>query len=533
MYGRSSDSDDGSRLPSPGRGGRMPVQPVQFPMRRLAQRTCYFVTCIVAAIALLVAGFSWRAVQTVASIGSSHAIVSGPSIGAQNILLMGLESRTYWNGTILPPNILDKLHAGSARAVADGTGGNDTNTLILIHIFADGKRAVGFSIPRDDWVQFADTIGPQQVGKIDQAYGVSMFFREQQIAAKNPNMSQDQIAQLGNEAGQAAAVATVEKLTGVHIDHFAAINLYGFYELAKVMGGVEVCLKHPVHDQNSGANFHAGYQHLDAAQALAFVRQRDGLPNGDLDRTHRQQAFIDSVMQQLRTEGVLSDITKIQALLGVASKYVITDAGWNLLQLATQLRSLTSSNLTFYTLPIVGYQTIDGQDANLVNPAYIKRIVHAYFYPPAPPRQGKSGSNSANRSTTVDVYNGAGVQDLAHRVSAALANAGYRAGKIGNTSSRSTTQVLYGAGASAGAAEIARLFGTKAVAGASVAAHHVEILLGAGATVPSTVGTGLSVGSGSASSATSTPSPSPSLVIPTTGPQGGAVVAKNGIPCVN
>jgi LCP family protein required for cell wall assembly len=535
MYGRSGDTSGGSRPPGPGRrDGRVPVQPVQFPMGRLAQRTGYFVTCILAAVALVVAGFSWRAVQTVASISSSHAIVSGPSIGAQNILLMGIESRRYWNGQILPSKILAKLHAGSARAVADGTGGNDTNTLILIHIFADGTRAVGFSIPRDDWVQFADTIGPQQVGKIDQAYGVSMFFREQQIVAKNPNTNQNQVATLGNEAGQAAAVATVEKLTGVHIDHFAAINLYGFYELAKVMGGVEVCLKHPVHDQNSGANFHAGYQHLDAAQALAFVRQRDGLPNGDLDRTHRQQAFIDAVMQQLRTQGVLSDITKIQALLGVASKYVITDAGWNLLQFATQLRSLTSSNLTFYTLPIVGYQTIDGQDANVVNPAYIKRIVHAYFYPPAAPRHGKSsGSNSVNRSTTVDVYNGAGVQDLAHRVSAALVDAGYRAGKIGDTSSRSTTEVLYGAGASASAGQIARLFGTKAVAGPSVAAHHVEVMLGAGATVPSTVGTGLSVGSGSAGGGTSAPSQSPSVVIPTTGPQGGAVIAKNGIPCVN
>jgi anionic cell wall polymer biosynthesis LytR-Cps2A-Psr (LCP) family protein len=89
-------------------------------------------------------------------------------------------------------------------------------------------------------------------------------------------------------------------------------------ELARVLVGVEVCLSHRVYDAKSGANFPAGRQHLDARQALAFVRQRDGLTNGDLDRTHRQQAFLDSVLHQLRTEGVLTDLTRMTALLSVA-----------------------------------------------------------------------------------------------------------------------------------------------------------------------------------------------------------------------
>ena len=200
-------------------------------------------------------------------------------------------------------------------------------------------------------------------------------------------MSRNTVAFLANEAGQRAAVATVEALTGVHVDHFAAVNLYGFYELAKVLGGVEVCLNHPVHDLNSGADFPAGYQHLDAAQALAFVRQRDGLANGDLDRTHRQQAFIDSVMHQLRTAGVLSDLTKVSALLTVAKHYVMADYGWNLLDFAAQARNLTSGDLVFHTLPIEGYATIDNQDANIINPSYIKQIVRAAFYPAPTPKK--------------------------------------------------------------------------------------------------------------------------------------------------
>jgi LCP family protein required for cell wall assembly len=361
------------------------------------------VGCIAAVFALVASGFSFLAVHGIAGIGSSFAIASGPSTGPQNILLMGLESRRYWNGQILPPRILAKLHAGSARAVAAGVGGNDTNTLILVHISAGGQRAVGFSIPRDDWVQFANTVGPQQSGKVDQAYGVSMFYAEQRLSAQDPGIGQDRIAALGNEAGQRAAVATVEKLTGVHIDHFAVVNLYGFYELARVLGGVQVCLKHPVHDAKSGANFRAGYQHLDASQALAFVRQRDGLPGGDLGRTHRQQAFLDSALHQLSDEGVLSDLTKIQALLNVAKHYVITDAGWNLVDLAAESRNLTGGHTSFHTLPISGYATIDGQDVNVVNPPHIRSIVRSTFYPPRGSQSNANAQGAARQAANVPV----------------------------------------------------------------------------------------------------------------------------------
>jgi LCP family protein required for cell wall assembly len=480
--------------------------------RGAARSAWYALTCLLAALVLLASGLAHVVVGDVSSIGGSHAIASGPSTGAQNILLMGLESRRDWDGNILPADILAQLHAGDAQAVANGVGGNDTNTLILIHIPAGGKKAVGFSIPRDDWVSFAGTVGPEQEGKVDQAYGVSMYYEQEKLRAQYPNMSQDKLAFLGNEAGRAAAVATVERLTGVHIDHFAEVNLDGFYELAKIFGGVEVCLNHAVNDVYSGADFHAGYQHLDAAQALAFVRQRHGLPNGDLDRTHRQQAFLDSILHQLRSEGMLSDLTKMQALLSAAKQYVITDSGWNLLDFAEQMDDLTSANLVFHTLPIQGYATIDGQDANVVKPAYIKAIVQATFYPrPSPPRPRQP-------TATVDVLNGGYTTGLAARISTALTTAGYQAGTVGNTGTRTATAVRYGTGASASASKIAALFGVTAVASTSVAAGHVKILLGTSATMPKIP----------ASSTVQTP-----VTIPTTGPQGGAVTAKDGIPCVN
>jgi LCP family protein required for cell wall assembly len=493
----------------------------------VAGKAGYALSCVAAALVLAVSGFSYFVVHDVSSIGGSHAINSGPSIGAQNILLMGLESRTDWNGNILPNDILGALHAGSRQGIENGVGGNATNTLILIHIPAGGKKAVAFSIPRDDWVNFPETYDGQSQGKIDQAYGDAMAEKQSQLYQANPKMPRNQIAFQGNEAGRAAAVATVSMLTGVHIDHFAEINLDGFYELARVLGGVEVCLRNPVPlDTYSG--FYAkksGYQHLTAKMALAFVRQRHGLTNGDLDRTHRQQAFLDSVMQQLRTEGVLSDLGKINSLLSVAKQYVITDSGWDLLDFATQMRSLNSSNLTFHTLPIEGYATIAGQSANQVDPALIQKLVQETFYPApaasgsARPKPASSPSISAAvaAKTTVDVYNGGSTPGLAGQVSDALVKDGFKAGLVGNTGALSATQVLYGTGSAVGAGQIAKLFGVRAAASTEVAAGHVQVMLGGNAAVPG-----------------ATPSSSSSVIpLPTTGVQGGAVNAKNGIPCVD
>jgi hypothetical protein len=224
---------------------------------------------------------------------------------------------------------------------------------------------------------------------------------------------------------------------------------------------------------------------------------------------------------------VLGDLTKINSLLSVAKQYVITDSGWNLLDFAAQMRSLTSGNLSFHTLPIESYITIENQSANQVNVPYIQQLIHSTFYPA--PRASSSArpkptatatvSEAEAAATTVDVFNGGSTQGLAGQVSAALVKDGFRAGQVSNTAALATTQVLYGIGAAASGAKIASLFGVTATASATVAAGHVQVNLGGNASVPS-----------------ASPSPSASssaVALPTTGAQGGAVIAKNGIPCVD
>ncbi len=162
----------------------------------------YILSCILASLVLVTSGFAYYVKAQVASIGGSDVISGGPSVGAMNILLMGLESRTDYDGNILPANLLAALHAGTVQGVEfDGVGGQDTNTLILIHIFAGGQKAVGFSIPRDDWVTFPEAYDGQSAGKIDQAYGLA--YAQSLNTTVNSSMSRDQRYLAANEAGQA------------------------------------------------------------------------------------------------------------------------------------------------------------------------------------------------------------------------------------------------------------------------------------------------------------------------------------------
>ncbi len=109
------------------------------------------------------------------------------------------------------------------------------------------------------------------------------------------------------QEGRSTLIQTVEDLTGLQIDHYAEINLLGFYNLTTAIGGVDVCLREPVDDPLSGARFPAGPQTISGAAALAFVRQRHGLPEGDLSRIRRQQVFLAAVADKILSSGTLTN----------------------------------------------------------------------------------------------------------------------------------------------------------------------------------------------------------------------------------
>ena len=342
-----------------------------------AARWAHATWALVAVAALLATGSGyWMAHGVLGGLGGitiSQALSSQDpkSTGdGQNILLIGLDSRKDQNGDDLPWTVLKHLHAGDSD-----DGGYNTNTLILAHVGAD-DRVAAFSIPRDDWVPFNGVPGYNHI-KIKEAYGLTKQYVEQKLINKGVS-DQKELETKGREAGRAATLKAVRNLTGVPIDYFAEVNLAGFYDLTQSLGGVDVCLKHAVYDSYSGADFPAGRQTLDAEQALAFVRQRHGLENGDLDRTHRQQAFLSSVMRQLQDAGTFTNLGKLKSLMAVARKDVVLSSGWDEDQFR-RMGALAGGSIEYRTLPVVRYDNINGQDVNIVDPAAIKAEVAAAF----------------------------------------------------------------------------------------------------------------------------------------------------------
>ncbi|MFI9383309.1 LCP family protein [Kutzneria sp. NPDC052558] len=484
------------------------------------------VVAATASVAVLATfGVAYGTYEQLQGLGSSSAInPDSPKSkdGAQNILVMGLTTRLDLDGNPLPPAVEAALHAG------DGSrGGYNTNTMIVVHVPNDGSKATAVSVPRDDEVTFVDTLYGERTGKIKEAYGLAKAQKQEELYAKGergPQLERD-----SREAGRAATIANIEHLLDIPIDHFAEISLAGFYDLATQLGGIDVCLNHATSDTNAGANFKQGRQHLDGAQALAFVRQRDNLPNNDLDRTHRQQAFLASVTTKLKGQGVFGSLGKMQDLLTVASKDVVMDKDWDLLAFAQQATALTSGNIEFHTLPILGYgKDANGQDINNIDVPTVRAVVHTLFAPPAATTGAPAPTTTTSappaikgQGSTVDIRNAGAPDGTGKKLSDALAANGFKAGEVTPTARQATTTVYYGSAAKEDATALAALLGNaKLVASSAAAAHHVALYLGADFTWPATL-------SGGATASTPT-----SVPIPTEGPQGGAVMGGD-IPCVD
>jgi anionic cell wall polymer biosynthesis LytR-Cps2A-Psr (LCP) family protein len=476
----------------------------------VAGKVAYAVACFAAVVVVVAAGYAHKVVGLTKDISAGASIGSSPSVGAMNILLMGLESRTNFQGQILSAQQLTETHSGKESVVKAGQeGSQDTDTLILIHIFAGGQKAMGFSIPRDDVVNYPHaTFDGLTEGKVDAAYAYAYNQSLGQTAGQS--MSSKQRYLLANQAGQQFQVQTVESVTGVHIDHLVVSNIIGFYYLAQQFGGMEVCLK-PAAAQggfkaaanltdydpltlsdNSGFDaYHDGYSrkkggaqylHLSAAQSLAFVRSRDTLPGVDIGRTARQQAAIDYVVWKVKHDGLLSDTSTLSGLLSNASQYLIVDQGFNLLDFATDMKAFSGKDLSFTTLvsaptndvTVPGYPS--PQSVNFIYVPRIQHLVNTAFY-------GSASTAPSPKSVTVDVYNGSGTPGLAGEASQAFAALGYNTGQSANSSVQSQklqddTQIFYGSGAETNADAIADDMGTTAASLSSLPAGHVEVLLG-------------------------------------------------------
>ncbi len=251
-------------------------------------------TVVILIIALVAGSYVWLDGKLNRSVTLPASTVTS---AGQNWLITGSDTRSGLSRTQK-----DALHVGSDT---------DTNSdsLMLLHI--GGPTPVLISIPRDSYVP----IPGHGSNKINAALGFG---------------------------GPALLVQTVESVTGLNINHYMGIGFEGLVDVTNKVGGVSVCLKTAVHDQNSGVNLPAGCQTLNGTQALEFVRDRDSFASGDLQRIQDQREFLKALLSKATSPAVFLNPFRALPFGSSAASSISVDQGthlYNLIRAGLALRN--------------------------------------------------------------------------------------------------------------------------------------------------------------------------------------------------
>jgi LCP family protein required for cell wall assembly len=420
---------------------------------------------VASALVLCVTGYGWTTFRDLhQGLATADVIGAATPDKATDILLVGLDSRTDAHDNPLPPQVLAQLRAGDNE-------GELTDTMILVRIPNDGRHAIAISLPRDLYVELPDGYGKH---KLNSAFTRAKSATAQRLVAQGADPATIRVE--STAAGRKELLEAVKVLTGVGIDHYAEINLLGFALLTDAVGGVPVCLRAPVHDKFSGANFPAGPQLVSGPDALAFVRQRHGLPRGDLDRIVRQQAYMASLTNKILTAGTLANPSRIRQLINAAQQSLVLDDGFDVLDFATRMQGLTAGNVEFQTVPVLGDGDSETDGSVLtVDPEAVRAFVAQAVDPPTSAPVGPS----AAATVTVEVFNAASVAGLAKSVSEQLIRQGFIHGTVANSRPRAGSVVRFPTGgADAGRLVAAALGGLPIEEDADLGAGTVQVYLG-------------------------------------------------------
>ncbi|WP_406515701.1 LCP family protein [Streptomyces sp. NBC_00873] len=298
-------------------------------------------------LVLVAAGVGWRLYRKLDSNIRTDTSVSAelrayekerpPSVvhEAQNILLIGSDSR-----------------AGDNRKYGRSYGGSQrSDTTILLHLPADRKSVTAMSLPRDLMAEIPS------------------------CRASDGKRTNKQFAQFNwafEFGGTACTIRTVERMTGIRIDHYMVVDFNGFKDMVDAVDGVEVCLKEPIDDPDAHLKLRAGRQKLDGEEALGYVRARKSLGNGsDTDRMDRQQRFLGALVNKVQSNGVLLNPTRLYPVLDAATKSLTTDPGLDSLKdlyaLVRGVRDVPTDKVQFLTVPRQPYAADPNRD-ELVQP---------------------------------------------------------------------------------------------------------------------------------------------------------------------
>ncbi|MGW4803708.1 LCP family protein, partial [Kitasatospora sp. NPDC004272] len=348
---------------------------------------------------------------------------------ALNILVIGTDSRV-----------------GLGREYGDEGSAGHADTTLLFHISKDRSNATVLSIPRDLMVQIPDC---KTGDKTIPGEARAMF---------NTSLGQD-----GRDPG--CTWKTVEKLTGVRINHFMMVNFEAVKTLSTAVGGVEVCAATDIDDPYSHLKMSAGRHVVQGEEALAFVRTRHAVGfGGDLTRIPLQQQFISSMIRKMKSSDTLTSPTKLWDLADAATKALTVDDGIGsvnkLKDLALDISRVDTKNITFTTVPVLDDPTnnnhlvLKPNDAQQVFSMIVADRSLTDVPSPSPTPEAPAPSSSAPAAPQVDpagvkvtVRNGSGVGKQAAKVATALQDKGFALAVAGNNADpAATSTVSYPAG---------------------------------------------------------------------------------------
>ncbi|MEU3064443.1 LCP family protein [Streptomyces subrutilus] len=237
----------------------------------------------------------------------------------------------------------DKRSGAGNEGYGDAESVGHADTTILFHVAKDRSNATALSIPRDLITDIPSCPTKQPDGTTKDVRGT-----------KNTRFN-NSLGQEGRDAG--CTMRTVKDLTGIEVDNFMMVDFNAVKNLSTAVGGVPVCLDKAVDDRDSKLKLSAGEHRLAGEEALAFVRTRHSFGNeSDLDRIKTQQAFLSSMMREMKSKETLSSPKKFFSLAEAATKSLTVDRGLGsidkLTDLATELKDIDLKNVTFTTLPV-------------------------------------------------------------------------------------------------------------------------------------------------------------------------------------
>jgi LCP family protein required for cell wall assembly len=309
-----------SQPPRSAPGGGRPGGPGGAGRRRFRPRRIVAIICALLALVIVVVAGMYFYLGS--QLNKKNVLVnySGrPAASAgQNWLIAGSDSR-------------QGLTAKQERQLATGhdIGGHRSDTVMILHIPANGGPSVLVSLPRDSYVPIP--------GYGDNKLNAAFSFGGPKLLAK-----------------------TVQNVTGLRIDHYMEIGFGGFVHVVDAVGGVRMCLKTSLYDQASGARLKKGCQTLDGDQALAYVRTRHNFSDQDLQRVQDQRLFMRALLTKLTSPGViLNPFASVPAALGVANT-VTVDQGTSLYQLIKAAFALRHPETTTVPIANSNYATAAG-----------------------------------------------------------------------------------------------------------------------------------------------------------------------------